>query len=70
MNDRIPRRLFTGSGAALLGFAGRACVGNPHSAAEFTKINEPDFYEFTMSSHGIENFNRDVEADRRRAGTG
>jgi hypothetical protein len=49
MNDRIPRRLFAASAAALVGLADQAFAGNPDSTAEFTKIGEPDLYGFTMS---------------------
>jgi len=49
MINKIPRRLFAASAAALFGIAGRTFADNPKSTAEFNKIGDPDLYEFTMS---------------------
>ena len=49
MNEKISRRAFAASGIAFLGLAGRASANDSNSSAEFAKVGEPDFYEFTMS---------------------
>ena len=52
MSGRISRRAFAAGGAAFLGLTNQADASAANSSAEFSKVDEPDFYRFTMS--GVE----------------